>query len=152
MLPPTESDQASIPVAHAASLSHVECHCRKKGFLATSRLRLCGLKFGSDVEETYCITYCFDIDGTLCSDTSGAYEEAEPFRDRIAHVNRLFKSGHTIRLFTARGSSTGLDWRATTERQLSSWGVQYHELIMGKPHADLFIDDKACHSEAYAWD
>ena len=30
-----------------------------------------------------------------------------------------------------------------TKQQLDDWGVKYHELIMGKPHADFFIDDKA---------
>ena len=30
-----------------------------------------------------------------------------------------------------------------TKQQLDDWGVKYHELIMGKPHADYFIDDKA---------
>ena len=30
-----------------------------------------------------------------------------------------------------------------TQQQLKEWGVRYHELIMGKPHADMFIDDKA---------
>ena len=29
-----------------------------------------------------------------------------------------------------------------TKMQLDIWGCKYHELIMGKPHADLFIDDK----------
>ena len=30
-----------------------------------------------------------------------------------------------------------------TEKQLNDWGCKYHELIMCKPHADYFIDDKA---------
>ena len=30
-----------------------------------------------------------------------------------------------------------------TDKQLKDWGCKYHELIMGKPHADYFIDDKA---------
>ena len=29
-----------------------------------------------------------------------------------------------------------------TKQQLDDWGCKYNELIMGKPHADLFIDDK----------
>ncbi|KKL26987.1 hypothetical protein LCGC14_2389730, partial [marine sediment metagenome] len=40
------------------------------------------------------------------------------------------------------GGTTGIDWRATTEEQMNKWGVKYHELIMGKPEADFFIDDK----------
>ena len=33
--------------------------------------------------------------------------------------------------------------RPLTQAQLKMWGVKYHELLMGKPHADIFIDDKA---------
>ena len=87
--------------------------------------------------------YCFDIDGTLCTNTEGDYDSAQPFAERIVIVNRLFESGHRIILLTARGSTTGIDWRATTERQLLQWGVKYHSLHLGKPTADVYVDDKA---------
>lgn len=96
--------------------------------------------------------YCFDIDGTLCTSTGGDYAKAEPFQNRIAVVNALYTSGHIIKLFTARGSTTGIDWRDITERQLLAWGVRYHMLIMGKPEADLFIDDKAFNAEHWHWE
>jgi hypothetical protein len=54
-------------------------------------------------------------------------------------------------MFTARGSTTGIDWTDVTARQLADWGVDYHELILGKPHFDLLIDDKAIGSEHYDW-
>jgi hypothetical protein len=88
-------------------------------------------------------TYCFDIDGTICTNTDGAYEEAEPLLQRISKVNALFDLGHRIIMFTARGSQTGIDWREVTQQQLQNWGLKYHELLLGKPHADIFIDDKA---------
>ena len=87
--------------------------------------------------------YCFDIDGVLCINTNGKYEKAEPFSDVIAKVNALYDSGHRIILYTARGSTTGHDWREFTENQLRLWGVKYHELFMGKPDADVYVDDKA---------
>ena len=96
-------------------------------------------------------TFCFDIDGTVSTNTNGDYVNAEPYEQRIEHVNALFHAGHFIKLFTARGSTTGIDWREPTVAQLSRWGVCYHELIMGKPHADLFIDDKSIYSELYDW-
>ncbi len=95
--------------------------------------------------------YCFDIDGTLCTDTRGQYAEAKPFVERIAHVNALFAQGHTIKLFTARGTATGIDWRGLTEQQMNEWSVRHHALIMGKPEADVFIDDKACNADAWQW-
>ncbi len=95
--------------------------------------------------------YCFDIDGTICTITCGSYDLAQPFSDRIETVNFLYAQGHVVKLFTARGSTTGIDWRAVTERQLGEWGVSYHELIMGKPEADLFIDDKAINADQWNW-
>jgi len=89
------------------------------------------------------MTYCFDIDGTLCSNTEGDYGSATPFREIILEVNRLFAEGHRIILHTARGATTGIDWRELTERQMDTWGVRYHTLYMGKPTADVYIDDKA---------
>jgi CMP-N,N'-diacetyllegionaminic acid synthase len=97
------------------------------------------------------LTYCFDIDGTLCSLTNGDYGQATPFNSRIAHVRELFDDGNKIVLFTARGSTTGIDWEQVTKQQLAGWGVPYHELKFGKPFADIFIDDKALHSDAYLW-
>ncbi|MBI2953574.1 MAG: hypothetical protein HYY30_04615 [Chloroflexi bacterium] len=87
--------------------------------------------------------YCFDIDGTLCTNTEGGYREAEPHRDAIAEVNRLYDEGHRILLYTARGATTGIDWRDFTERQLRGWGLSFHALYMGKPTADVYVDDKA---------
>jgi hypothetical protein len=89
------------------------------------------------------VTYCFDIDGTLCTNTEGRYESARPFEDAVRSVNALFDAGHTILLYTARGSTTGIDWRETTARQLAEWGAKYHALHFGKPTADIYIDDKA---------
>ena len=97
------------------------------------------------------LIYCFDIDGTLCTQTNGRYEEAEPFVDRIAAVNALYEKGHTIKLFTARGTVTGIDWRALTERQLAEWQIKYHQLLFGKPEADVFIDDRALNADAWTW-
>jgi len=88
-------------------------------------------------------TYCFDIDGTICSNTDGAYENAKPFTERIVKLNELFEQGHKIVLFTARGSTTGIDWSVLTADQMKGWGVKYHELLLGKPYADVYVDDKA---------
>ncbi len=87
--------------------------------------------------------YCFDIDGTLCTNTDGDYANALSFPEVIAQVNRLHAEGHRILLYTARGATTGIDWRELTERQLHEWGVQYEALFTGKPTADVYIDDKA---------
>lgn len=79
------------------------------------------------------------------------YSEALPMPNRITHVNKLFEEGNYIKIFTARGSETGIDWRGVTEDQFRAWGLKYHELILGKPAADFYVDDKAINSEDFDW-
>lgn len=95
------------------------------------------------------LVYCIDIDGTICTNTEGEYEAAEPYADVIEEINRLYEAGHRIVLLTARGSTTSIDWRSCTERQLTVWGVRYHELHFGKPSADIYVDDKGMNAKAW---
>ena len=94
--------------------------------------------------------YVFDIDGTICTNTNGAYEAAEPYDDMINKINDLYASGNTIIMMTARGSLSKIDWTDFTAKQLNEWGVKYHDLIMNnKPHADVFVDDKAINAASF---
>lgn len=96
--------------------------------------------------------YCFDIDGTICTqepDSQTPYNEATPFMERVARINELYDQGHTILLQTARGTTTGIDWKEFTEQQLRGWGVKYNELIFGKLNADVFIDDKGVSADVF---
>ena len=81
--------------------------------------------------------YCFDIDGTVCTNTNGNYELAEPYFDRISEINKLRDKGNKIIFFTARGSGTGIDWVEFTKNQLDDWGLSYDEILFGKPEACL---------------
>ena len=47
--------------------------------------------------------YCFDIDGTICTNTYGDYEKAIPYKKRIQKINSLFKKGAIVNYLTARG-------------------------------------------------
>ena len=105
--------------------------------------------------------YCVDIDGTICSPTIGRdYENAQPWLHRIDVINKLYDDGDYIIYFTARGMGrfagdpdAGAKASAIlfelTKEQLDSWGCKYHELILGKPHADYFIDDKGINSNEF---
>ena len=107
--------------------------------------------------------YCVDIDGTICTPTVGRdYHKAEPWQDRIKVLNKLYDEGNYIIYFTARAMGRFSDEPHSiaslkaegvlfelTQNQLKEWGVKYHELIMGKPHADYFIDDKGINSEDF---
>lgn len=87
--------------------------------------------------------YCFDLDGTLCTNTNGDYNNAKPFQDRIAVLRKLYEEGHTILIETARGSVTGIDWYQLTSSQLKEWNCPYHTLRVGiKLNADIYVDDK----------
>ena len=85
--------------------------------------------------------YCFDIDDTICRTQGLNYSLSTPISERITRINELFEDGHTIKLYTARGSKTGIDWSEITNSQLIGWGLKFHELHFGKPYADLYIDD-----------
>lgn len=98
--------------------------------------------------------YCIDIDGTICingSCSSCKYEGSTPIKERIEKINQLYDEGNTIKYFTARGMGRHKDnadkairdFYALTKTQLDIWGCKYHELILGKPSADYYIDDKA---------
>ena len=95
--------------------------------------------------------YVFDIDGTICTIVEEAsYQNAQPLESRIQKVNKLYEEGNIIKLFTARGTQTGIDWTEITIKQLKEWSVKYHELIMNKkPHGDLYIDDKAINANSF---
>ena len=93
--------------------------------------------------------YVIDIDGTICTQDGTDYDNALPKHDVIAKINQLYDDGNEIVLFTARGYETHIDWHDTTLLQLQVWGVKYHDLIFGKPSADVYIDDKACHIDDF---
>ena len=84
-----------------------------------------------------------DIDETICqTPPTRKYSESIPIYENIERVNKLFNMGHEVVYWTARGSGSGIDWKDLTEKQLSAWGVNHHELRMGKPSYDLLICDK----------
>lgn len=85
-----------------------------------------------------------DLDNTLCyTDDTHDYYKSKPYIFAINEVNKLYDIGNTITIYTARGSSSGIDWSELTKNQLKEWNVKYHNLIdKGKPSWDLLIDDK----------
>ncbi len=92
----------------------------------------------------------FDLDGCLCTQTAGDYENANPIEAAVELVNRLYAEGHTIIIHTARFmgrnegniNNTYYQGYKLTKEQLARWGVCYHELVMGKPVADVVVDDR----------
>ena len=87
--------------------------------------------------------YCVDVDGTICTTQGTDYAGAQPIPARIAKINELFEAGHEVVYFTARGSLLGVDHSDLTNGQLRSWGAKFTRLVLGKPAADIYIDDRA---------
>ena len=101
----------------------------------------------------------FDMDDVLCYRTSEnggveKYKTCLPLQDMIDTVNKCYENGMYIKIYTARGMSTFAgdvskvysELYELTKQQLVNWGVKHHELVMGKIHFDLLIDDKAVDS------
>lgn len=96
------------------------------------------------------LTYCFDLDGTICNTVDKQYANATPYFEVIKKINELYDSGNKITIFTARGNTSKIDYNDITTSQLNKWNVKYHELIdKNKPHFDLLIDDKAINAKTW---
>ena len=90
-----------------------------------------------------------DIDNTVLDTKGTDYAGAKPMPERIEAINSLYNNGNTIIYWTARGTESGIDWRAITEEQFKKFGIKYSSLKFNKPIYDLFIDDKNINSEEF---
>jgi len=90
-----------------------------------------------------------DIDNTICKTEGCDYKNASPITDRINKINSLYDKGCEIVYWTARGTVTGENHLILSNDQLIKWGCKFHKLKTGKPHYDLFIDDKNINSEKF---
>ena len=101
--------------------------------------------------------YMIDIDGTICEQAVAReknsefpdYSQSKPYLDRIKKINDLYDEGHEIHYWTARGTLSGIDWYDVTKMQLDDWGAKYNRLAIGKPHYDIWVDDKAREIEGF---
>lgn len=96
-----------------------------------------------------------DLDGTICPTKEGNdyrdYAHLEPYPGAAERIRQLRSAGHTVIILTARNmgscsSNLGmvvarvgkitLDW-------LERHGIEYDEIYFGKPHAEVYLDDRA---------
>lgn len=95
------------------------------------------------------ITIVFDFDGVICANNGGDYINAPPFKDAIAQINQVYSMGYRVVISTARYGKRHPDRQyqegyIEAVHWLKTHGVKYHELRMGKPAGDLYVDDKGC--------
>jgi histidinol phosphatase-like enzyme len=103
----------------------------------------------------------FDLDDVICFRSEdyedlgpSKYSYCQPYQEAIELVNSLYDDGYKIIIYTARGM-TQFGGNVTeiysqlyskTIKQLDSWGLKYHQLVMGKIHYDVLVDDKVLNS------
>ena len=99
----------------------------------------------------------FDIDDTICDNNFRDYGHEIPFENVINKINKLYNEGHYIILYTSRGMiSCNNDINKILKKydiNLREWlknhNVKYHELVFGKPIADLYVDDKCMNVQEF---
>lgn len=96
---------------------------------------------------------CFDLDGVIChiKKPNEHYSDVLPLDGAVEKIRMLRQNGHYIIIHTARHMKTTegnvakaiakigkvtLDW-------LERHGVEYDEIIFGKPWANVYVDDNA---------
>jgi len=94
----------------------------------------------------------FDLDGVICplKNPYEKYEELKPNFEVVRLLKKLKKEGHVIIIYTSRhmrsfggnigkviaeGSRTVVPW-------LKKYEIPFDEIYLGKPYADIYIDDK----------
>ena len=87
--------------------------------------------------------YIIDIDNTIAYTQGNDYINSEPIQHRINYFNWLYNQGHEIHYWTGRGSLSNINYDQLTKDQLNDWKVLYDSLNIGKPHYDIWFDDKA---------
>jgi uncharacterized HAD superfamily protein len=102
------------------------------------------------------ITVVVDIDGVVATGTQSevysnkagwAYEKCAPIPEGVEMVRQLKAKGFFVHFFTARLES---DF-AVTKAWLELHEIPYDKLTMGKPPAELYIDDKGYYFHLSHW-
>lgn len=96
------------------------------------------------------IDIVFDFDGVICNNNDGDYVNAKPYQASIDNINKVYDMGYHVIIFTARYGKRdpGNQYQRGYEEALvwlRKHGVKFHELRMGKPAGDIYVDDKAVH-------
>lgn len=108
------------------------------------------------------LTFCFDIDGTLCpiKKKEEEYIDLVPYPEMIGKLREYKEGGAKIVLFTSRnmnsyGGNIGLINANTAKvllKWLDKWEIPYDEIIYGKPwpgHKGFYVDDRTVRPDEF---
>ena len=81
-----------------------------------------------------------DLDGTICTEEKTYSRSlAKPMDKAKETIEKLYNEGHIIIIYTSR---SWMEYEMTVD-WLGKNNIKYHQLIMGKPIGDYWIDDRA---------
>lgn len=87
-----------------------------------------------------------DLDGTICTEEKTYSRSlAKPQKGAVKSVNALYDEGHTIIIYSAR---TWMEFEMTVA-WLKTNKIKYHQLVLGKPVGDVWIDDRAIQFDSW---
>lgn len=108
------------------------------------------------------LTFCFDIDGTLCpiKKKEEEYIDLVPYQEMVDKLREYKEGGARIVLFTSRnmnsyGGNIGLINANTAKvllKWLDKWEIPYDEIIYGKPwpgHKGFYVDDRTVRPDEF---
>lgn len=108
------------------------------------------------------LTFCFDIDGTLCpiKKKDEEYIDLIPFKEMVDKLREYKEGGAKVVLFTSRnmnsyGGNIGLINANTAKvllKWLDKWEIPYDEVIYGKPwpgHKGFYVDDRTVRPDEF---
>ena len=103
-------------------------------------------------------TIVFDVDDTILTTTNRDYANSQPMMEVVVGLRALKEAGWYIILQTARGmgrSNGNIEAvREEVTNEITSfcakYDIPYDELLLGKPWAAYYVDDKAMRPEEFA--
>lgn len=108
------------------------------------------------------LTFCFDIDGTLCpiKKKEEEYIDLVPYKEMVDKLREYKEGGAKIVLFTSRnmnsyGGNIGMINANTAKvllKWLDKWEIPYDEIIYGKPwpgHKGFYVDDRTVRPDEF---
>lgn len=85
-----------------------------------------------------------DLDGTICTEEKMFSRSlAKPIKGAVESVNKLYDDGNIIIIYSAR---LWIEYEMTHHWLIIN-GVKFHQLVLGKPQGDFWIDDRALRFE-----
>jgi capsule biosynthesis phosphatase len=103
-------------------------------------------------------TIVFDVDDTILTTENRDYANSKPKEEVVKGLRALKEAGWYIILQTARGmgrsngdiESVRVQVTREIEEFCSKYDVPFDELLLGKPWAAWYVDDKALRPDEFA--